>query len=76
MFAHDWIRTADLWNWKQLLYQLSHNHCLFIRCTCYFISDDLSYDDHPEKLNDLVTIFWYLSPEIRETLMSPAWKSR
>ena len=21
------IRTADLWYWKQLLYQLSHNHC-------------------------------------------------
>ena len=27
MFADDWIRTADLWNWKQPLYQLSHNHC-------------------------------------------------
>ena len=26
-FADDWIRTADLWYWKQLLYQLSHNHC-------------------------------------------------
>ena len=26
-FADDWIRTADLWCWKQLLYQLSHNHC-------------------------------------------------
>ena len=22
-FADDWIRTADLWYWKQLLYQLS-----------------------------------------------------
>ena len=27
MFADDWIRTTDLWYWKQLLYQLSHNHC-------------------------------------------------
>ena len=27
MFADDWIWTADLWNWKQPLYQLSHNHC-------------------------------------------------
>ena len=27
MFADDWIQTADLWNWKQPLYQLSHNHC-------------------------------------------------
>ena len=27
MFAEDWIRTADLWNWKRPLYQLSHNHC-------------------------------------------------
>ena len=26
-FADDWIRTADLWHWKRLLYQLSHNHC-------------------------------------------------
>ena len=26
-FADDWIRTVDLWNWKRLLYQLSHNHC-------------------------------------------------
>ena len=27
MFANDWIRTADIWCQKQLLYQLSHNHC-------------------------------------------------
>ena len=27
IFADDWIRTADLWNWKRPLYQLSHNHC-------------------------------------------------
>ena len=27
-FADDLIRTADLWSWKQLLYQLSHNLCL------------------------------------------------
>ena len=26
-FADDWIRTADLWNRKRSLYQLSHNHC-------------------------------------------------
>ena len=26
-FADDWIQTMDLWYWKQLLYQLSHNHC-------------------------------------------------
>ena len=25
-FADDWIRTADLWNRKRPLYQLSHNH--------------------------------------------------
>ena len=25
--ADDWIRTADLWSWKQLLYRLCHNHC-------------------------------------------------
>ena len=24
IFANDWIQTADLWYWKQLLYQLSH----------------------------------------------------
>ena len=27
IFADDWIRTADLWNKKQPLYQLRHNHC-------------------------------------------------
>ena len=27
-FADDWIQTATHWYWKQLLYQLSHNHCL------------------------------------------------
>ena len=26
-FVDDWIWTADLWCWKQPLYQLSHNHC-------------------------------------------------
>ena len=26
-FADDWIRNADLWCWKRLLCQLSHNHC-------------------------------------------------
>ena len=26
-FADDWIRTMDIWCWKQPLYQLSHNHC-------------------------------------------------
>ena len=26
-FDNGWIRTADLWCWKQQLYQLSHNHC-------------------------------------------------
>ena len=26
-FADDWIQTADLWNLKQPLYQLSHHHC-------------------------------------------------
>ena len=25
-FADDWIQTADLWFWKQPLYQLSPNH--------------------------------------------------
>ena len=25
-FVDNWIRTADLWNWKQPLYQLSHNY--------------------------------------------------
>ena len=29
-FADDWIRTADLWCRKQLLYQLSHNHCYLV----------------------------------------------
>ena len=28
--ANDWIQTADLWYQKELLYELSHNHCPFI----------------------------------------------
>ena len=32
MFANDCIRTADLWNWKRLLYQLSYNHCPRVVC--------------------------------------------
>ena len=27
IFANGWIRTSGLWNQKQPLYQLSHNHC-------------------------------------------------
>ena len=27
IFTYDWIRTANLWCRKQLLYQLNHNHC-------------------------------------------------
>ena len=38
--ADDWIRTANHWNRKQPLYQLSHNHCPFsfpfpISCTAF-----------------------------------------
>ena len=29
-FANDWIQTADLWYWKQPLYQLSHNHYILL----------------------------------------------
>ena len=29
-FANDWIWTADLWRWKRPLYQLSHNHAIFL----------------------------------------------
>ena len=27
IFTDDWNQTKDLWCRKQLLYQLSHNHC-------------------------------------------------
>ena len=33
-FANDWSQTADLWNRKRLLYQLSHNHWIEIQ-NCY-----------------------------------------
>ena len=32
-FANDWIRTADLWFWKQPLCQLNHNHCSCFCCS-------------------------------------------
>ena len=41
-----------------------------------FFSEDLSFEDHPKLLNDLLIPFWFLSSEIRETLTSPAWKDR
>ena len=28
-FDNEWIRTAELWYWKRLLHQLSHNTALF-----------------------------------------------
>ena len=39
-FANDWIRTSDLWFWKQPLYQLSHNHCPKIAFfdQCYYLT--------------------------------------
>ena len=36
IFANDWIRTTDLWNGKQPLYQLSHNHVQLILFTAMF----------------------------------------
>ena len=33
-FADDWIQTADLWYWKQPLYQLRHNHCPVFENLC------------------------------------------
>ena len=47
-FADDWFRTADLWIWKQLLYQLSHNHypegCLSFFQSCLVIQK-LSFEN-------------------------------
>ena len=36
--ANDWIRTADLWNWKRPHYQLSHNHFLKILFFLFSVS--------------------------------------
>ena len=37
-FADDWIQTADLWYWKQPLYQLSHTRCpkMFVTSSLLF----------------------------------------
>ena len=32
--SDQWIRTADLWCWKQPLYQQSKNHCPFLKYFC------------------------------------------
>ena len=44
-FADDWIRTADLWCQKWLLYQLSHNHYLsiFVFNTFLFLHANVSF---------------------------------
>ena len=55
-FANGWIRTADLWYRKQLLYQLSHNHCptilylLHISIKCVLPKVELSEKIFPSKL--------------------------
>ena len=34
-FANDWNQTADLWRWKQLLYQLSHTTTALLNSRCF-----------------------------------------
>ena len=46
-FANDWILTSDLWFWKWLLCQLSHNHCPML--LLHFRADYLPML-HPSKL--------------------------
>ena len=41
IFANDWIWTENLWNWKRLLYQLSHNHCPQWTCSSPSIKERL-----------------------------------
>ena len=36
--TNDWIRTADLWYWKQPLCQLSQNHCTGVSFLTYLCS--------------------------------------
>ena len=42
MFANDWIRTADLWNWKRPLYQLSHNHVIYYSAFIHILTSSVT----------------------------------
>ena len=41
-----------------------------------FFSEDFSFEEHPQQLNEFLIPFWYGNDEIRLTLKSPAWKDR
>ena len=46
-FANDWIRIEDLWNWKQLLFQLSHHHCPKLQNFIIIKSKKCNYSKFP-----------------------------
>ena len=53
-FADDWIRTTDLWNWKRLLYQLSHdNWPNWAVCTLTQLKTNLRHSLHKAKVEQL-----------------------
>ena len=47
-FADDWIRTADLWFRKRLLYQLRHNHFPVYQFVTLYVREaaDVGYVKH------------------------------
>ena len=40
IFVDDWIWTADFWNWKQPLYQLSHTTALEVYNFTMYVNYD------------------------------------
>ena len=61
--ADDWIWTANLWNWKQPLYQLSYNHC---RASCtLLISEEQEYDASKKR--------WFVYLELSHRKCRISW---
>ena len=60
-FANNWIQTVDIWFWKRLLCQLSHNHCPITQVRLLLFSgtfkNDFSFLDTRWRRCELVEFF-------------------
>ena len=81
-FAHDWIRTADLWCGKQPLYQLRHNHFpskTFLFHEMLQISEESGHKQNVitlAKMYETSNRIWEISdPMIARSQTDPWWGS-
>ena len=58
--AYDWMRTADLWSQKRLLYRLRHNHCPLRH-------RELWLHGRKKKCTSVVQTSWHRGDHIRDS---------